>query len=60
MVRSMKDHGAKIPIVIGNIPHRVSFKTFSQGARQLPDHLSQVYPSLPGYSGLRYVSYTTQ
>ena len=60
LVRSMKEHGAKIPIIIGNIPHRVSFKTFSEGGRKLPEHLTKVYPSLPGYSGLRYVSYTTQ
>ena len=40
---------------VRNCPSDVSFKTSSQG-----DHWTQVYPSLPGYSGLRYVSYTTK
>ena len=48
-----------VPITIGNIPHKKTFQTFDNkdgDLHHLTDWASK-YPSLPGYTGEKYISY---
>ena len=56
----MADEGCTSRIVIGNIPHKIAYRTWAlENMHEMPAKIKETYPTLPNYTGTQYVFFET-